>query len=84
MAQPETSGLSQVVLDFLRQAGEPVREAILYERVAGLAKPPPSAERFLAAVSHLVAEGRVRIDVEHELEVDDPAPFEPRYYRNLD
>jgi hypothetical protein len=47
-------------------------------------KPPPSAERFIAAVSHLVAEGRVRIDIEHELEVADPAPFESRYYRHLD
>ena len=84
MARPETSRLSQVILDVLRQAAEPVREAILYERVAGHVKPPPSAERFIAAVSHLVAEGRVRIDIEHELQVADPAPFESRYYRPLD
>jgi hypothetical protein len=84
MPHPDTPELSQVILDALRQAREPVREAILYERVTGLVEPPPSAERFIAVVSHLVAEGRLRIDVEHELEVDDPAPFEPRYYRHLD
>jgi hypothetical protein len=78
------SHLSEVILDVLRNAGEPVREALLYDRVSGRVTLPPSAERFIDVASHLVVEGRVRIDVEHELEFDDPAPFEPRYYRILE
>jgi hypothetical protein len=84
MAQPDASELSEAILTLLRRAGEPVREAILYERVAARMSPPPDPDRFVAAVSHLVAEGRVRIDIEHEIDVHDPAPFQPRFYRHVD
>ena len=68
------------ILDALHDAHQPLREAVLFERVrergADLAP-----EDFQALAEDLVARGEVRVTVEHDLPAHDPAPFEPRFYR---
>ena len=72
--------LETEILEALRRAGEPVREAALYERVvaAGIAATP---EHFLAATARLETLGHLHLTVEHDRVGHDPEPFEPRYLR---
>lgn len=72
--------LETAILEALRRAGEPVREAVLYERVrsAGLDATP---EHFLAATARLETLGHLHLTVDHDTPARDPEPFEPRYLR---
>jgi len=76
--------MRESILAALRDAGEPVREAVLHERVGRRMSGPADPERFLACLEHLVTEGRLRVAVEHDLPARDPAPFEARYYLAVD
>lgn len=80
MSDAPDARLEDAILETLRRAGEPVREAALYERVrsAGLDATP---ERFLAATSRLETLGHLHLTVEHDRPAHDPEPFEPRYLR---
>ena len=80
MTEPVDTHLLQAIVAHLRSAGEPVREAVLFERVAAGLRPAPTTDHFLAALTMLEAHGRVRMRVEHDLPAHDPAPFQPRYY----
>lgn len=69
------------ILEHLRDSGEPVREAYLYERVcAGVAVEPG---QFVDALVRLEVEGRVHVDPVHD-EVRDQPPFQPRFWRITD
>ncbi len=72
--------LGELVLAALREAHQPLRESVLYERVRerGAAVSP---EEFVALAADLATLGRVRVTVEHDLPARDRAPFQPRFYR---
>lgn len=72
--------LETEILEALRRAGEPVREAALYERVVarGFDATP---EHFLAAAARLETLGHLHLTVDHDTPARDPEPFEPRYLR---
>ncbi len=90
-ARPDTSApviprtdtvLREAILDALRAAGEPIREASLFERAAAEAGSDPTPEHFLDTAAHLAAEGRLAVAIEREeTGRRDPAPFSARYYR---
>jgi hypothetical protein len=73
--------LHAAILDHLRSAGEPVREAFLFERIGGSDLATP--DLYLAALVRLEVDGRVHVDPVHD-EVKDPAPFQPRFWRIID
>ena len=79
-----TWGCATSIVAALRDAGEPVREAALFERVARRLPAGPTPEHFVATLAHLAVEHHVAIATDHEPpRVPDPAPFEGRYYRLL-
>lgn len=73
------SAAGAVALEVLRDSGEPVREAALYERVLvrGVDVAPAA---FIAVLERLAAEGHVRVSFEHDSTARDPEPFEPRFW----
>ena len=72
--------VGHVVKELLRRAGEPVREAVLYERVR--AKVPDLVpEELIGVLEALAARGRLHVAVERDLPTRDPEPFEPRFWR---
>ncbi|HEX2502347.1 MAG TPA: hypothetical protein VHK00_00260 [Miltoncostaeaceae bacterium] len=75
---PDQAG--DLMLAALREADQPLREMVLYERLRerGAALSP---EEFVALASDLATLGRVRVTVEHDLPARDPAPFQARFYR---
>lgn len=81
-ASTRLGGIEREILEALRRAGEPVREAVLYERVRarGIDVLP---ERFVAVAERLSILGHLRLVTEHDLPSHDPEPFEPRYYHLL-
>ena len=79
MGAPDTE-LETAIMEALRRAGEPVREAVLYERVSA-AGHPADAERFLAEVARLETLGHLHATFDHETPARDPEPFEARYLR---
>ncbi len=70
--------LHAVIVEHLRASGEPVREAFLYERIGGASASTP--EHFMDGLIALEVEGRVHVHPVHD-EVEDPAPFQPRFWR---
>lgn len=73
--------LHATILEHLRASGEPVREAFLYERIGGADAATP--DHFIAALVRLEVEGHVHVDPVHD-QFKDPAPFQPRFWRNID
>jgi hypothetical protein len=74
------AGVAQVAEALMRRAGEPVREAVLYERArAEIADLAP--EELIGALEGLAARGRVHVTVEHDLPAHDSEPFAPRFWR---
>ena len=67
-------------MEALRRAGEPVREAILFERVTAGGH-ATDAESFLAELARLETLGHVHVSFDHETPAHDPEPFEARYLR---
>jgi hypothetical protein len=79
----QPSPLDLRIMESLRAAREPLREAVLHERVN--AREPVGAPLFLAALERLATLGHVRVSVEHDRPLrHDPEPFEPRYWRVVD
>ncbi len=72
--------LENAILTALRRAGEPVREAVLYERVSA-AGHPAAPEVFLGEVARLETLGHLHVSFDHETPAHDPEPFEARYLR---
>jgi hypothetical protein len=72
--------IRDVLMAALREARQPLRESVLYERVRerGAAVSP---EEFVSLAHDLATLGLVRVAVEHDLPAHDPPPFEPRFYR---
>jgi len=67
----------ETVLQALRDAGEPVRESVLYERVlARGADLDPQA--FIAVLEHMGTDGRLHVAFDHDSAIRDPEPFAPR------
>jgi hypothetical protein len=64
----------------LRRAGEPVREAVLYERVR-VDVPDLAPEELLGVLEALATRGHLHVTVEHDWPARDPEPFEPRFWR---
>lgn len=79
MGAPDAD-LENAILTALRRAGEPVREAVLYERVRA-AGHPADPQAFLGEVSRLETLGRLHVSFDHETPAHDPEPFEARYLR---
>jgi hypothetical protein len=79
-AESATEPVRDVLLAALREAHQPLRESVLYERVRerGAAVAP---DEFVAVAYDLVTRGLVRVAVEHDLPSRDPPPFQPRFYR---
>ena len=68
------------ILGAIRDAHQPLREVVLWERSRGRGL-DLSPEDFQALAEDLVARGQVRVSVDHESPARDPEPFEPRFYR---
>jgi adenylosuccinate lyase len=76
--------LRNAIVTALRAAGEPVREAVLYERVADRVPVRPTPQHFIATLKHLAVERHVAISPDHQPpRRPDPEPFEGLYYRLL-
>lgn len=67
------------VMRHLRASGEPVREAVLYERIAAEGVHADGTD-VIAVLMRLEVEGHVHVDPARD-EVRDPAPFQPRFWR---
>ena len=81
-APRQDTELREAIIDALRSAQEPVREAALYERIATRVADGPSEEHFLDTAAHLAVEGHLTIVLDHEESgYRDPAPFLARFYR---
>jgi hypothetical protein len=78
-----TPKVEELLLKLLRDAGEPVREAVLYERLRGLGV-DIDPEDYLDLAERLAVLGHVHIAVERDLPARDPAPFQPRFYYPVD
>ena len=72
------------IMAALRESAEPVREAVLYERVSTRLGHAPDPGRFLDTLEGMVTEGHLHVAVERDLPARDPAPFAPRYFRVID
>ncbi len=79
MDEPITA-LDAIALSALRDAGQPVREAVLWERVRARGA-TATPELFLAALERLAELGHARVAFDHELPVRDPEPFQARAWR---
>jgi hypothetical protein len=86
-AAPERSAprqdteLREAIIDALRSADEPVREAALYQRIAARVADSPTEEHFLDTAAHLAVEGHLTVVIDHEeTGRRDPAPFDARFY----
>jgi hypothetical protein len=66
------------IMDVLRSAREPVREAVLYERLG--ADDRPSPERVIETLERMATLGHLRVAVERDRRAADPPPFEPRFW----
>ena len=74
--------LRDALLSALHTAREPVREAVLYERIRRRLAHPPTPQHFIDTLSHLAIEHHVAIASDREPpRTPDPAPFQSRYYR---
>ena len=75
------AALHAAIITHLRSANEPVREAYLYERVSDTGAVSPAT--FIDALVRLEVEGRLHVDPVRD-DVNDPAPFQPRFWRVID
>lgn len=71
--------VEQAVLRHLRASGEPVREAVLYERVRADGV-DVGGDGFVAVLMRMEVEGHVHVDPARDA-LHDPAPFQPRFWR---
>lgn len=73
------SGVESSVMDVLRAAGEPLREAVLYERVRAR-RDDVDPELLLAVLARLATTGHLHVALEHDMPGRDPAPFQARFW----
>jgi steroid delta-isomerase-like uncharacterized protein len=78
--EPHGPSVREVILTVLRDANEPVREAVLYDRALDRGA-DIEADGFLCVLEELVTVGWVRLSVDHDTPANDPPPFGPRFYR---
>jgi predicted ester cyclase len=78
--EPHGPSVREVILTVLRDAEEPVREAVLYDRALDRGA-DIEADGFLCVLEELVTVGRVRLSVDHDTPAKDSPPFGPRFYR---
>ncbi len=83
-ARVMADAIAVAIMASLREAGEPVREAVLAERVGARLGQPADPERFLSVLERLVTQGHLSVSVEHDLRAQDPPPYQPRYYHLID
>jgi hypothetical protein len=76
-----TDDIERSVLDHLRTSREPLREFALYDRVAGDLGGDLSPDTFVSSMERLMTSGRVHVIADRDSLRQDPAPFQPRYYR---
>ena len=79
MAQRDVA-VAHVIERLMRRAGEPVREAVLYERALPEV-PDLTPEELIDVLEALAVRGRVHVAVERDLPARDPEPFEARFWR---
>lgn len=72
--------LDATVLEALRAADAPVREAFLFERVRSRGE-DAGPELFLSALERLAELGHVHVAFDHDTPSHDPEPFQPRLWR---
>jgi anti-sigma regulatory factor (Ser/Thr protein kinase) len=77
------SALDDLIEGHLRRSHEPVREAVLYERVHRDA-PTLTPRELIAVLERLASTGHLQMTVDDELPARDPEPFEPRSWRVLE
>ncbi len=77
---PGPPSMEEATLDALRAAGEPVREAVLHERVLARGA-DASPEELIGLLERLAATGHLRVSVDHEATGPEREPFEPRLWR---
>ena len=77
-----TTPLDELLLDTLRDAGEPVREAVLHERVRERGS-DDEPEVVIAALHRLGELGHVHVAFDRETPAHDPEPFQARMWRIL-
>jgi anti-sigma regulatory factor (Ser/Thr protein kinase) len=71
------SPLEDLIEGHLRRAREPLREAVLYERVHAEV-PGLEPGELIAALERLATTGHLQMAVDDELPARDPQPFQPR------
>ncbi len=79
----QQSALEARILTALRASHAPLREGVLYERVAR-GDDTLSPDRFLATLERLATLGHLRVAVEHEPRGRETPPFQPRFWRVVD
>lgn len=82
MSDEHVQRIEAGIVAHLRAAGEPVREAFLYERVRADGV-DVSGEEFITVLLRMETEGHLHMDPVHD-ERRDPAPFGPRFWRIVD
>lgn len=82
MPDERVNQIEHAALAHLRAAGEPVREAFLYERVRADGV-QVAGDDFIAVMMRLEVEGHVHVDPARD-QVRDPAPFQPRFWRVIE
>lgn len=79
----QPSPLEQQVINVLRAAREPLREAVIHERVSARHRVDPDG--LIAALERLATLGAVRVAVQNERRLHgERAPFAPRIWRLVD
>jgi len=82
MTERHDDALRAAIMESLRLASEPIREAVLFERVSTRVTHAPSPQHFLDTADHLAVEGYLAVMMDHEdTGRRDPEPFRPCYYR---
>ena len=82
MSERHDNELRAAIMQSLRLAAEPIREAVLFERVSSRVTHAPSPKHFLDTAEHLAVEGYLTLMIDHEdTGQRDPEPFRACYYR---
>lgn len=82
MTEQHDDALRRAIMESLRLASEPIREAVLFERVSSRVTHAPSPQHFLDTAEHLAVEGHLAVVIDHEdTGQRDPDPFRACYYR---
>jgi hypothetical protein len=73
--------VARLALVHLRTAHEPLREAVLYDRISTDLNGAVTPDAFVETMERLMTQGHVHVISDREPTQSDPVPFSPRYYR---